>query len=78
MQTLDCGKVGALVESGFFDGGADEEASVAAGDQIRLGRSDDVLEERAGGHHEAEHLSFDGAGREGVRTNLRRTMLRRS
>ena len=47
MQTLDGGEVGALVESGFFDGGADEETSVTARDEIDLGGANDVLEQSA-------------------------------
>ncbi len=42
MQTLDGGEVGALVESSFFDGGADQQASVAARDEVDLGSADDM------------------------------------
>ena len=70
MEALDGGEVGALVESGFFDGGADEKASVATRDQVRLGRSHDVLQQSARRHYEAEHLSFDWARRKSVGSNL--------
>ena len=70
--------IGALVESGFFDGCADEEASVAPGDEIDFGRTDDVFDQIARMHGEAEHLSFDRAGRDRMWANLRWTMRRRS
>ena len=72
MEALDRREVGALVESRFFDGGADQEASVAARDEISLRRADDMLEERARGHQQAEHLSFDGAGGKRVGRDLAR------
>ena len=36
VQTLNRGDVGALVESGFFHRGADDDSSVAARDQVNL------------------------------------------
>src|ERR1700681_4058335 len=70
MQALDCGEVGAFIETGFFDGGADEKASVAARDEIHLGRADYVFEKGARGHQEAQHLSFYGACGKGVGRDL--------
>ena len=47
MQALHRCEVYPFVESGLFDGGADEEATVAARDEIGLGTADDMLEQRA-------------------------------
>ena len=45
VQALDGGEVRAFVESGFFYGGADEQAAVAARDEICLRRPDDMLQQ---------------------------------
>jgi hypothetical protein len=70
MEALDCRDIGAFVESGFFDGSADQEASVATWDEICLVTADDVFKYRARRHQETEHLSFYGAGGKRVRPNL--------
>jgi hypothetical protein len=70
VQALDGGEVGALVESGFFHGGADQNSAVAARDEINFGRTDYMLEQFTTGRGEAEHLAFDRARGEGVRRDL--------
>src|ERR1700733_2837771 len=70
MKALNCRDVGALVESGFFDGRAHQKASVATGDQIDGGRADYVFDQRGRGHQKAQHLSFYGMRGKGVWSDL--------
>ena len=72
VQALDGGGVGAFIESGFFDSSADEEATVAARDQVDLGRADYVFDERVRGHQQAQHLAFNRACGEGMWKKLSR------
>ncbi len=70
MQALDGREISSLIESGFFHGGADQQAPVAARDEIGLGRADYVFEQSVRWHQEAQHLSFHGARGEGVGRDL--------
>src|SRR3981081_2124216 len=70
VQTLNGGNVDALVESRFFHRCAHEQASVTSGDEISLGRSDDMLQQTARLHRQAEHLSLDWPGWKRMRPDL--------
>src|SRR6266567_1996680 len=72
MQALNGCEVSALIESSFFDSSADEEAAVAARDEVGLRRADDMFQERARRHYQTEHLAFDRASGELVRSDLAR------
>jgi hypothetical protein len=46
VQALNRIGMSTLVKARFFDGGSDEQASIAARNEINLGRADDVLDQR--------------------------------
>jgi len=76
VKTVNRTRNGALVKSGFFDGRTGENAAVAAGNQVNLGRANDVAEQAFAGSFEAEHLAFNGPNRKRVRAKLTRPSAR--
>ena len=68
VQALYGVRIHALVEAGFLDRRAYNNAAVAARDDVHLGRANGVLNERPDlmacrGWHDAEHLPFHGTRR---------------
>jgi len=70
VQALDRISVGAFVEARLLDRGADEQASIAARDEISFWRSHNVLKQISRRHGQAYDLALHGASREGVRRDL--------
>jgi len=75
IEALDGLRVGALIESGFFEGRAEQDAAVGARDDVNVGGTDDVTDDRrgiggGGLRDDADHLAFDGAGGNGEWCNF--------
>src|SRR5262249_48883049 len=70
MEPLHGLNIGALVKACFFDCGADEQATVAARDEVDVWCADDVPNEIARLHRHAQHLSFDRSHQKSLWTDL--------
>ena len=66
MQAVNGVRVGAFVESGFFQRGADQNSPVAARHKVNLRSTDHVAHNVMPGAGYREHLSLDRAGREAM------------
>src|SRR5262249_12257165 len=70
MEMMDGVSIYSLVVSGIFDCGADQDASVTAGNEIHVCSAYDVPDSVARHAHDREHLPFHWTGREWVRREL--------
>src|SRR5580704_57135 len=66
MQTVNRVGSGALVESCFFQSGANQNSSITAWHQVNLGSANHVTHDVVPGAGYSEHLPFDRAGREAM------------
>ena len=76
MQALNGVRVGAFIESGFFESRANHNSPIASRHQINLGRADDVTHDVMLGGGHGQHLSFDRTGREVMRRETARPRAR--